>query len=147
MDDLTKSLKTSLATTFAFYLKAQYFHWNVEGVEFYQYHKMFGDIYEDTYGSIDRLAEHIRALNAYAPGSFKRLSELSKIEDEATKIPDSHEMIERLISDNEKLLDSLNETMKLAETHNKQGLMNYLGERIEQHNKWGWFLRASKKEQ
>jgi len=146
MEDLTKSLKISLATAFSFYLKAQYFHWNVEGADFYQYHKMFGDIYEDTYTSIDALAEHIRALQSYAPGSFKRFAELTKIDDE-TKIPDGDEMVDHLLSDNDKLIEALDSTMKLATAYNKQGLINYLGARIEQHNKWGWFLRATKKEQ
>jgi starvation-inducible DNA-binding protein len=145
VEDLKQSLKESLATVFALYVKAQNFHWNVEGPNFFEYHKLFGEIYEDVYGSVDPLAEHVRALDSYTPGSFKRFTELSQIEDEVN-IPSAKKMITKLLVDNEKTIEVLNKTMKLAEKHNKQGLMNYLGERIELHNKWSWFLRASSKE-
>jgi starvation-inducible DNA-binding protein len=144
MEELVKSLKVSLATVFSFYLKTQYYHWNVEGADFYQYHKMFEQIYTDVYGSIDPLAEHLRALQSYAPGSYKRFAELSKVEDE-TKVPTGAVMVERLLEDNVKVIEALDASMKLATTHNKQGLINFLGERIEEHNKWAWFLRATKK--
>ena len=39
MDALQQALKIAFATEYAFYLKAHYFHWNVEGADFYQYHK------------------------------------------------------------------------------------------------------------
>lgn len=145
MEDLVKSMKVALATVFSFYLKAHNFHWNVEGPNFHEYHTMFQKIYEDVYGSVDVFAEQIRALDDFAPGSYKRFGELSKVADEI-KVPTGLVMVERLLADNEIVIEALNEAMKLATTHNKQGLMNFLGERIDQHNKWGWFLRATKKD-
>ena len=68
MDELRAQLKETLATVFSFYLKAHNFHWNVEGPFFYEYHKMFGDIYEDVYSSIDGIAENLRKIGTYAPG-------------------------------------------------------------------------------
>lgn len=145
MEELKQSLKVSLATVFSFYLKAHNFHWNVEGVNFYEYHKLFGDIYEDVYESVDVLAEHIRALDSYAPGSFKRFTELSKVEDEIN-IPTAKKMAVKLLADNEKVIEALNEAFKHAEKHNKQGLMNFLAARLETHAKWSWFLRSTTKE-
>jgi starvation-inducible DNA-binding protein len=91
MDELIKALKISFASEFSFYLKAQYFHWNVEGENFQQYHELFGGIYEEVYGSIDDFAENIRKAGSYTPGSFERFSMLSKIDDE-TEIPDARSM-------------------------------------------------------
>jgi len=68
MDELVQAMKKSLADTFAFYLKAQGFHWNVEGPNFPQYHALFDTIYNEVYGSIDQFAEEIRSLDAYAQG-------------------------------------------------------------------------------
>ena len=60
---LADALKTLLATEYAFSIKAQLFHWNVEGPDFAQLHEFFGNLYEEVYnGSIDRTAEYIRAL-------------------------------------------------------------------------------------
>jgi starvation-inducible DNA-binding protein len=144
MDDLKKQLKETLATVFSFYLKAANFHWNVEGPDFYQYHKLFEDIYGDTYASIDPLAEHCRTLGTYAPGSFKRFAELTKIEDALDPISASA-MVSQLHSDNLIVIDTLTTSLTKAQKHNQQGLMNFLADRIDQHQKWGWFLNATKK--
>ena len=52
---LTDALKALLATQYAYVIKAQFFHWNVEGPDFSQLHKFFGKIYEEVYGSIGGL--------------------------------------------------------------------------------------------
>ena len=72
MEELINKMKVVLASSFAFYLKAHNFHWNVEGVNFPQYHEFFGNLYEEVHSAIDKIAEEIRALDAYAPGSLKR---------------------------------------------------------------------------
>ena len=64
---LADNLKVLLATSYAFVIKAQNFHWNVEGDDFPQWHGFLGDLYEDVYGAVDLLAENIRKLDAYAP--------------------------------------------------------------------------------
>lgn len=142
MNELRMQLKETLATVFTFYLKAHYFHWNVEGVNFYQHHKMFQKIYEDVYDSVDPLAEHIRTLSAYAPGSMERFKELTTISEE-TSVPTAEEMIKQLLADNDAVIISLNKAFVEAQKHKQQGIMNFLADRIDQHNKWGWFLRSS----
>lgn len=144
MDELRKQLKETLATVFSFYLKAHNFHWNIEGPLFFEYHKLFQEIYEDVYASVDDLAENLRKIGTYAPGSYTRFGELTKIDD-CVDVPSSQEMIEQLLSDNTIVIDSLNASFKLAAEINNQGLMNYLADRIDAHSKWSWFLRASKK--
>lgn len=144
MDELVKSLKVSLATVFTFYLKVHFFHWNVEGEDFYQYHKLFEKIYEDVYDSVDPMAEEVRALAKYVPGSLTRYIELSKVKDEI-KVPTGAVMVERLLADNDTVIDCLNDTMEKAQSANEQGLMNFLADRLDKHKKWGWFLRSTQK--
>lgn len=144
MDELVKSLKVSLATVFTFYLKVHFFHWNVEGEDFYQYHKLFEKIYEDVYDSVDPMAEEVRALNKYVPGSLSRYGELSKVEDE-TKVPTGAKMVERLLADNDTVIKCLLDTCDKAQEQNQQGLMNFLADRIDKHKKWSWFLRSTQK--
>jgi starvation-inducible DNA-binding protein len=125
-------------------MEEHYFHWNVEGPNFYEYHTLFDKIVEDVYGSVDPLAEHIRTIGTYAPGSLTRFGELSAIQDELS-VPSAAEMIEQLHSDNAIVIDTLSKAFAQAQNNNMQGLMNFLADRIDQHNKWSWFLRASKK--
>ena len=141
MDKLIEAMKRALADSFAMYLKAHYYHWNVEGPDFAQFHGFFGDIYEEVYGSVDSTAEHIRALGAYSPGSLGRFSSLTSIEDEET-VPAAVEMASRLGNDNQKVIASLKAAQTLADTVGEVGVSNYLQDRIDIHQKHAWMLRA-----
>lgn len=141
METLQEIMKKVLADTFALYLKAHNYHWNVEGINFPQYHEFFGNLYEELHGAVDPIAEEIRSLDTYAPGSFTRFMELTEIEDEVT-VPAGVEMARRLMTDNERLIATLNVAFKLADTMDKQGLADFIAGRIDVHNKHAWMLRS-----
>jgi starvation-inducible DNA-binding protein len=141
MEILIEMMRKVLADAYAFQLKANNYHWNVEGSNFPQYHKFLGKLYEEVFGATDTIAEQIRALDAYAPGSFTRFLELTDIECEVN-VPNSIEMIKRLSADNDKVLATLNMAFKLANELDKQGLVDFLAGRIDIHNKHGWMLRS-----
>ena len=138
---LSDNLKVLLASTNSLSIKAQNFHWNVEGDNFPQYHEFFGNFYEEVYGSVDKIAEYIRTLDSYAPGSLSRYAELTIIEDQV-KIPRPHLMFAELLSDNEKMIDLLNACFASAEEENKQGIANFIAERLDAQEKHGWMLRS-----
>lgn len=139
--DLNEQMKVVLATTFSFYLKNHFFHWNVEGPNFPQFHEFFKMLYEDAWGAVDDIAEHIRVLDAYAPGSYERFKQLTKIDDELS-IPQPMGMITKTMEDNNKLIDELKIAQDLATKENMVGLANFLQERVDIHSKWGWQLKA-----
>ena len=139
---LSDSLKTLLATEYAFVIKAQFFHWNVEGPDFAQLHEFFGEIYNEVYdNSIDRTAEYIRVLDDYAPGSFERFAELSQIRGQI-KVPRARLMIEELLADNQALVALLNQTFQVAAQENEEGIANFIAERLDAHGKHGWMMRS-----
>lgn len=141
METLIEMMRKVLADAYAFQLKAHNYHWNVEGPNFAQYHDFLGNLYQEVYNSVDATAEEIRALDAYAPGSFTRFLELTDIECETT-IPQPLEMMARLIVDNEKVLNTLNMAFKLANEFDQQGLADYIAGRIDTHKKHAWMLRS-----
>ena len=144
MDALQQALKIAFASEFAFYLKAHYFHWNVEGPLFTQLHELFGNIYEEVYGSIDPFAENIRKLGAYTPGSFARFSVLSLVDDE-TEILSPEEMLVELLQDSEKMSEMLKIVFRAAEELGEHGLSNFLADRQDAHEKHSWMLRSTLK--
>lgn len=138
---LVDMLKVCLASTFSFYLKAHNFHWNITGSNFPQYHSFLETIYTDAFEAVDGIAEKIRTLDAYAPGSLYRFSELTKIEDEIS-VPEPIEMMKRIEKDNRTIIELLTKAAEHSETDKKYGITNYLQGRIEQHEKFGWMLRS-----
>ena len=144
MDALQQALKIAFASEFAFYLKAHYFHWNVEGPLFTQLHELFGNIYEEVYGSIDTFAENIRKTGAYTPGSFTRLSVLSMVDDE-TEILSPEKMLAELLQDSDKMSEMLQIVFRAAEELGEHGLSDFLASRQDAHRKHSWMLRSTLK--
>ena len=144
MEEVTNPLKIAFADTYAFYVKAQNYHWNVEGPMFAMYHDFFGKIYEEVGGAIDQFAEEIRAQNVYAPAAFSRFSELTNIRDEVLIIK-PEQMVSTLFSDNAMVLASLQRARDEADKYGENGLVNFIEERLDQHKKHAWMLKASMK--
>lgn len=141
-EQMIDTAKVILADTFKFYIRAHGYHWNVEGPDFYQYHKLLEEIYEEVYGAVDTIAEQIRAMGSHVPGSLGRLSELSDLEDEREQ-PDTNTMLYRLYQDNETLLAHIKIAYDAAEAAGNHGWSNFLAERQSAHKKHGWLLRAT----
>jgi len=144
---LVNDLKVLLATQYAFVIKAQLFHWCVEGPRFHTLHKFFGKIYEEVYeNSIDQTAEYIRILDSYTPGSFERFIELSLIQGQL-KIPRAQLMLDELLTDSQTMIDHLNVCFAAADSENQQGIADFIAGRIDAMGKHRWMLRSFLKEQ
>jgi starvation-inducible DNA-binding protein len=143
---LVDNLKILLGTQFAYYVKAHGFHWNVETPDFYQYHKFFQKIYEDAYSAVDPIAEYIRSLDEYAPGSLDRFLELSIVKGQI-KIPRARLMVEELLANSGQIIELLNQCFQDATRENKQDVANFIAERLSQQNKFAWQLSSTLKEE
>jgi starvation-inducible DNA-binding protein len=142
MDELIEKMKVVLGNTFVMYMKTHGYHWNVIGSDFPQYHDFFGDIYGELWAAVDDIAEQIRQIDAFAPGTLSRMIELSNI-DEDDKIPTAPKMVTNLLDANEKVLTSLKDAYKLADENGVDGLANFLQDRMMAHTKHGWMLKAT----
>ena len=140
-EQLIKAMKIAHANTFAFYLKTQGFHWNVEGENFPQYHAFLDTFYNAVFVQLDPIAEHLRALNSYAPGSLARMLELADLQ-EATNIPDGLAMMRDLASDNERFIMHLRAGIVAADGANEPAVGNFLQDILDAHQKHGWMLRS-----
>lgn len=138
---LLEQLKVTQADAFTLYLKAHYYHWNIEGFSFPYLHDFLQNFYEDVYGSVDPIAELIRTLDSYAPGTLSRFKALTGIEEDET-IPDAKTMISNISRENLKMLASLTQSYDMATKENEIGIANFLQDRIQAHEKHGWMLRS-----
>jgi starvation-inducible DNA-binding protein len=145
MNELTTAIKVLLANATVMYYKAHQFHWNVEGIEFTQYHEFFGDLYIDVYNSVDPIAELLRKLDEYAPVSLDELFKYKTLKEESQRVEKLEDIFTSLIAANQEVLDSLNKVFTIANTNKQQGVCNFIADRIDTHQKHAWFLRASAK--
>jgi len=145
MNELTTALKILQANVTVMYYKTHQYHWNLEGIEFTQYHDFFGDLYQDVYNSIDLIAENIRKLNDYAPFSLDDLFKYKTLSEETTRVVLLSDILNSLSAANQEVLNSLNKVFSLANQANEQGVCNFIADRIDTHQKHAWFLRVSAK--
>jgi len=141
---LIKAAKIGFASQYTFYLKAHFFHWNVEGINFQELHSLFETIYSEVYGTVDEFAEKIRSLGGYAPGSNSRFSMLTHIEDETEVMP-GIAMVEELLHDSDHMVTILKKIYDIAEHEGEHGFSNFLAERMDAFRKHAWMLRATSK--
>lgn len=134
-------LQDLLANTVVFYFAAHRAHWNVEGVDFVEYHELFAKIYEDAYGSIDPMAEWIRKFGAFPP-SLDEAGDMAVLEDDSAS-SDSRELAVDLYTKNYGLISMLKRAFIVANDANEQGVANFIAERIDMHQTWDWQLTAS----
>jgi DNA-binding ferritin-like protein len=138
---LTDSLNNLLSNTAVLYFSSHRAHWNVEGTDFREYHDLFGEIYEDTYDSIDPIAESIRKLGDF-PIALGDAEDMSSYEDDSATT-DARELAADIYEKNKMYLALVKEAFNVATDSNEQGIANLLAGRIEMHEKWDWQLRAS----
>lgn len=142
MDELKAALKILLADVFVVYFKAHSYHWNVEGSNFSEYHRFFGELYEDLQGAIDTTAEELRACGEYAPISLENLYSFKTIEEDSDQPTNAKQMFGRLTAANDQLIETLNKVFTTASSANEQGVADYAAGRIDAHKKHGWMLRS-----
>ena len=138
---LSDNLKILLASTQSFAIKSQNFHWNVEGSNFPQYHEFFDTLYGDVSATIDPIAEYIRILGHYTPGSLSRYAELSIIQDQV-KIPRAELMFVESLQDCETMTNLVVQMFAEAASENQHGIENYMAELQDLYGKKAWFIRS-----
>ena len=138
---IVASLERVLADTYTLYLKTHNFHWNVTGPQFNDLHAMFMTQYTEMWAAVDLVAERIRALGSFAPGSYREFSALSSIA-EVEGVPAAMAMVEQLVQGHEAVIRTLRAALEPAERANDQSTLDLLTQRLQVHEKTAWMLRS-----
>jgi starvation-inducible DNA-binding protein len=141
-----RGLNKLLADSYILYLKTQNYHWNVTGQMFQSLHLLFENQYQEQAIAVDVIAERIRALGEYAPGSFAAFSKVSSIKEESS-IPATEEMIYNLIHGNEAVVTTAREIVSLADECEDDVTSDLMINRMQVHEKNAWMLRSLIKHQ
>jgi len=138
---IVKGLNRLLADSYLLYLKTHNFHWNVEGPMFNTLHQMFMDQYTELWNSLDLIAERIRALGAYAPGSYQKYMKLASIK-EATGEEDATEMIKQLLAGHQAVAKTARALISVSEKGEDEVTLDLVAQRLLVHEKTAWMLRS-----
>jgi starvation-inducible DNA-binding protein len=138
---IVQGLSRMLADTYMVYLKTHSFHWNVEGPMFQTLHVMFMEQYTETWNAIDLIAERIRSLGEYAPGTYKEYARLARVK-ETDGVPRAEDMVRLLIEGQEAIVRTAREVLPVADEANDEPTLDLLTQRMQVHEKNAWMLRS-----
>ena len=134
-------LSKMLADSYTLYLMTHNFHWNVEGPMFNTLHNMFMTQYTEEWTALDQIAERIRALGHFAPGTYAEYAKLSSIR-EPKAVPEATDMIRLLVQGNEAVAKTARHALSQADQANDQPSADLLTQRLDVHEKNAWMLRS-----
>lgn len=138
---IANGLSRVLSDTFTLYLKTHHFHWNVTGPQFRSLHLMFEEQYNEIWLATDLIAERIRALGEFAPGTYTEFKKQTVIAEEKG-IPEATDMVRELVKGHEAVSRTSREVFAIAEKADDQPTMDLLTTRMQTHEKTAWMLRS-----
>lgn len=138
---IADELAKVLADTYTLYLKTHNYHWNVTGPMFNTLHLMFETQYTELWAAVDLIAERIRSLGEFAPGSYAQFAELTSIA-EADGVPSADDMVRDLVKGHEAVARTARAAFAVADEANDQPTADLLTQRLEVHEKTAWMLRS-----
>jgi len=139
--EISDGLSHFLADSYSLYLKTHNYHWNVTGPMFQTLHLMFEQHYTELAIAVDNIAERIRALGYFAPGTYSQYAKLTKIKEE-DNIPSAHDMIKNLVHAHETVAKTARSVFPAAEKGSDEATLDLLTQRIQLHEKTAWMLRS-----
>lgn len=138
---IAEGLSHLLADTYTLYLKTHYFHWNVTGPMFNTLHLMFEGQYTELALAVDLVAERIRSLDVYAPGTYRDFVKLSSIK-ESESVPNAQDMIKELVAGHEAVCRTARSVFPAADAASDEATADLLTQRLQLHEKTAWMLRS-----
>lgn len=136
------SMTNILGQTFGLYVLTHGYHWNVEGPQFRQFHALFEEQYQNLWEALDEIAERIRCLGAYAPGTLSELTTLAG--DAPARAQSAEAMVDALISAHGALAAKLRDAITTAQEAGDEVSAGVLTDRLEWHEKEIWMMKASR---
>jgi starvation-inducible DNA-binding protein len=140
--EIAEGLAGVLADTYTLLVKTQGYHWNVSGPRFATLHLLFEQQYVELQTALDEIAERIRALGSFAPGSLAELSALATVADEQ-RVPVDDDMVRRLADGHQTIARIARTLVPVAEDADDVVTADLLTSRMQAHEKAAWMLRSS----
>ncbi len=140
---VVRALELLLADEFVLYTKTRNYHWNVVGPGFSELHKFLDDQYNALNGTVDEVAERIRALGGWAIGTLGEFGEKTRLKESPGQFPGARTMLENLLKDHETVIRELRDlTEQCAQQYHDGATEGFLTELTVRHEKMAWMLRS-----
>lgn len=140
---VSDQLARLLADEFILYTKTRNAHWNIEGPDFHAMHIFFESQYEQLDEVMDSVAERIRKIGHYAPGTLTQLLQLTHLTEKSDSKNDSQGFLKELLEDHESIIEFIRGNINaIADKYNDAGTSDFITGLMETHEGMAWMIRA-----
>ncbi|WP_026463691.1 Dps family protein [Adhaeribacter aquaticus] len=139
--ELVEKLNELLANYHIYYQNVRGFHWNIKGVNFFQLHAKFEELYTNALTKIDEIAERILTLGYTPLHTFSDFVRVSSIK-ETANVSSDRETVGATIDNISTLIKLEREILRLAGESEDEGTNGLISEDLNEHEKNHWMLRA-----
>lgn len=139
IDQLTETFCDNFVNSY----RAHSIHFNITGENFYGWHKLLQKIYEDSESIQDDLGELLRALNVTTPETIGEILSKADLPDILASGTDSNSLLTLALDGQEHMENSYRKLEDIADEEGHEDIANFAQDRIRQHKKFAWMLRAS----
>ena len=143
-EQVSEILAKVLSDEFVLYTKTLRAHWNLEGHDFHTKHEFFEEHYDAIKEFIDDVAERIRKVGIYAPGTLKQFLDHTNLNENYDGDNVSHDYMVALLKDHDTIIQYIRENIeKVEEDYKDLGTGDFLTGLMMEHEEMAWMLRAS----
>ncbi len=139
---VSQKLSYLLCNEFIIYIKTLKFHWNVTGSDFKPLHLFFEEQYEELLQIVDDVAERIRSLGYFSPGTATEFLKNAELTEAVGENPPAAAMLTLLLHDHEAIIRIIRKEIDATTALGDAGTNNFLCDLMERHEKMAWMLRA-----
>lgn len=145
MSHITTHLTKLTASSVDFYFAYKYFHWNITGQDFVEFHTIFDKHATIIYEQWDPTAERIRQLDAPVSGSLSEYDQLSVIDKSRPEAKNNiQEILKFLIKQHQNHIDLLVQIIDTASEEKDFATADLLTKFLEEHQQMQWFIKSSR---
>jgi starvation-inducible DNA-binding protein len=135
-------LQKLLADEFVLYTKTRNYHWNIEGANFMELHKIYESQYEQLDEIMDQVAERIRQLGHYAEAQLKDFIKLTRLGEDGYAT-DQKTQLRNLLEDHETMIRHLRKNIDdFTDKYKDAGSADFVTGLMKEHEKIAWFFRS-----
>ncbi len=141
-NNIAVELNNLLASYQVFYTNVRGYHWNIKGVNFFELHAKFEEIYSDLVVKVDEIAERILTLGQTPNNAFSQYLDTARIKEDIA-VSDAKGCLAGTLAGFQILLKQQREVMEMAAEADDEGTASQMSDYIKEQEKLVWMLSAS----
>jgi starvation-inducible DNA-binding protein len=138
---LADALCGVFSDSYLLYVRLQGFSWNVTGENARILQELFVSFFDDQRIALDQMAKRVRSLGHYIPSTLGEFIKLSGLKEDHHHLNEAHDLVRRLVLDNEFLVRQAQEVYDLSVSANDPVTRFLMQERMRVHAENAWSLR------